>query len=95
MIRSTQLLSLIHISNLKARENLYETLGPISCFVGVGGNITTIGLEEDKMKAGVMVPYTVTSCLLYTSSFSQSNNAVGKKKHFLIFICGVLCRFGV
>ena len=25
----------------------------------------------------------------------KSNNAVGKKKHFLIFICGVLCRFGV
>ena len=48
-------------ANLKAREDLYETLGPISCFVGVGGNITTIGLEEDKMKAGVMVPYTVTS----------------------------------
>ena len=46
---------------LKCGEDLYETLGPISSFVGVGGNITTIGLEEDKMKVGVMVSYTVTS----------------------------------
>ena len=48
-------------ANLKAREELYDTLGPISCFVGVGGNITTIGLEEDTMKAGVLAPYTVTA----------------------------------
>ena len=48
-------------ANLKAREALYDTLGPISCFVGVGGNITTIGLEEDTMKAGVLAPYTVTA----------------------------------
>lgn len=47
-------------TNLKTRESLYEKEGPISCFVGVGGNITTIGMEEDTMKAGVMKPYTVT-----------------------------------
>ncbi|MFQ8776800.1 MAG: hypothetical protein ACLR78_04400 [Roseburia sp.] len=55
-------------ANLKAREDLYETLGPISCFVGVGGNITTIGLEEDKMKAGVMVPMRLPVCAVMTDS---------------------------
>lgn len=48
-------------ANLKAREALYAVQGPISCFVGVGGNITTIGMQEDTMKPGVLAPYTVTA----------------------------------
>lgn len=48
-------------ANLKAREALYAAQGPISCFVGVGGNITTIGMQEDTMKPGVLAPYTVTA----------------------------------
>ena len=48
-------------ANLKSREALYAAQGPISCFVGVGGNITTIGMQEDTMKPGVLAPYTVTA----------------------------------
>jgi poly-gamma-glutamate system protein len=31
--------------NIQARMNLYERLGPIDCFVGVGGNWTTVGRD--------------------------------------------------
>lgn len=39
--------------NLALREDLYAQAGPISAFVGVGGNITTMGLDGDRMGWGV------------------------------------------
>ena len=80
--------------NLKAREDLYETLGPISCFVGVGGNITTIGLEEDKMKAGVMVPYTVTS-VRSDDGLLQYYNAHGLPVLHLLNIKQLAAQYGL
>lgn len=62
--------------NLHAREALYEAEGPISCFVGVGGNITTIGTEEDTLKWGVVPPYTVTA-VRDTDGLLQYYNARG------------------
>ena len=81
-------------ANLKAREDLYETLGPISCFVGVGGNITTIGLEEDKMKAGVMVPYTVTS-VRSDDGLLQYYNAHGLPVLHLLNIKQLAAQYGL
>ncbi len=80
--------------NMKARENLYETLGPISCFVGVGGNITTIGLEEDKMKVGVMSPYTVTS-VRYDDGLLQYYNAHGLPVLHLLNIRQLAAQYGL
>ncbi len=43
--------------NLAARRAIYEREGPITCFVGVGGNLSTIGLGESVPAWGVIAPY--------------------------------------
>ena len=40
--------------NIAARMKIYETLGPIDCFIGVGGNITTSGVSEIQLDWGVL-----------------------------------------
>ena len=42
--------------NVAYRLALYEELGPIDCFIGVGGNVTTIGRGEDTLPCGVIRP---------------------------------------
>ena len=42
--------------NIQARMDLYEQEGPISCFVGVGGNITTSGRGENDLGQGLIQP---------------------------------------
>lgn len=42
--------------NLALREEIYQQQGPISCFIGVGGNVTTMGLDGDRMCWGVTAP---------------------------------------
>lgn len=46
--------------NVAYRLALYEELGPIDCFIGVGGNVTTIGRGEDTLPPGVIRPGAVT-----------------------------------
>lgn len=48
-----------YASNIAARMRLYEEKGPISCFIGVGGNLTTIGQGEDTVPYGLVPPNTV------------------------------------
>ena len=43
-------------ANLQARMALYEEQGPITCFVGVGGNLTTTGPGEKDVGWGVIQP---------------------------------------
>lgn len=43
--------------NVELRMEIYQENGPISCFIGVGGNVTTIGRGEDTMPCGVVQPY--------------------------------------
>ena len=43
-------------ANLQARMALYEEQGPITCFVGVGGNLTTTGPGEKDVGWGVISP---------------------------------------
>lgn len=45
--------------NLTARMAFYEENGPIDCFIGVGGNLTTIGQGEDTVPYGLVRPYTI------------------------------------
>lgn len=41
-----------YAANLQARMTLYARQGPIDCFVGVGGNITTLGLQQSGVGLG-------------------------------------------
>ena len=43
--------------NVALRMAIYQENGPIRCFIGVGGNVTTIGRGEDTMPCGVVQPY--------------------------------------
>lgn len=81
-------------ANLKAREELYEAEGPITCFVGVGGNITTIGMEEDTMKAGVLPPYTVTQ-VRSDDGLLQYYNACGLPVLHLLNIKQLAAQYGL
>lgn len=45
--------------NLQERMALYEEYGPISCYIGVGGNMTSIGVSGKKMTYGVTGPKTM------------------------------------
>ena len=81
-------------ANLKAREELYESQGPISCFVGVGGNITTIGTEEDTMNPGVLAPYTITT-VRATDGLLQVYNAKGLPVLHLLNIKELVARYGL
>lgn len=45
--------------NLLARMELYDAEGPIRCFIGVGGNISTAGLEENDLPCGLIPAGTV------------------------------------
>lgn len=42
--------------NIAWRMALYESLGPICCFVGVGGNVTTLGRDGTTLRQGVTYP---------------------------------------
>ena len=39
-------------ANLKFRETLYESQGPIACFIAVGGNLTSLGQGEEGVSLG-------------------------------------------
>ena len=43
-------------ANVQRRMALYEQLGPIACFIGVGGNMTTSGRNETQLGWGVIDP---------------------------------------
>lgn len=43
-------------ANLAWRMALYDERGPISCFVGVGGNVTTLGRDGTTLRQGVIRP---------------------------------------
>lgn len=49
--------------NIAARMEIYEQQGPISCFIGVGGNLTTSGRGENELSQtwGVIRPDRVRS----------------------------------
>ncbi len=46
--------------NIAARMNIYDSAGPIKCFIGVGGNITTLGREYLDLGQGLISPGYIT-----------------------------------
>lgn len=49
----------VYSENIAWRMALYAENGPISCFVGVGGNVTTLGLDGTVLRQGVSRPDSV------------------------------------
>ncbi len=47
------------LTNIRTRMQIYEEMGPIVCFIGVGGNITTSGTNDTDLGWGVISPYTI------------------------------------
>jgi poly-gamma-glutamate system protein len=45
-----------HRQNIAARMEIYQALGPIDCFVGVGGNLTTMGRDYVELGQGLIRP---------------------------------------
>ena len=43
--------------NIEVRDACYQNGGPIRCFIGVGGNVTTTGLGEKDVGWGLIAPY--------------------------------------
>lgn len=44
--------------NIRFRQGLYESMGPIRCFIAVGGNLTSLGMGEEgaSLGQGVLQP---------------------------------------
>jgi poly-gamma-glutamate system protein len=63
-------------ANLERRMALYEQEGPITCFIGVGGNLSTSGLGESQVDWGVIQPNTIQS-VDEQSGLLQRYNALG------------------
>lgn len=80
--------------NLSARMKLYETEGPIKCFIGVGGNISTLGLEDEMISCGVISPGTVRN-FSDRSGLLQLYNAQGLSVIHLLNIKQLAADYGL
>lgn len=83
-------------ANLEARMELYRENGPISCFVGVGGNLTTSGLGENELSLtwGVVEPDRVKS-VDEKSGLLQRYNAQGLPVIHLLNIRQLVTDYGL
>lgn len=80
--------------NLSLRLKMNEELGPVSCFIGVGGNVTTIGRNEDTLACGVVRPNTVTE-IDGNSGLLEIYNAQGLPVIHLLNIKQIAADYGV
>ncbi len=80
--------------NLALREQLYGERGPISCFIGVGGNITTAGLDGDCMSWGVTAPGCVKT-LSKKSGLLERYNESGLPVIYLLNIKRLVSEYGL
>lgn len=80
--------------NLLARMELYDTEGPIRCFVGVGGNISTAGLEENDLPCGLIPAGTVRN-FSDRSGLLQRYNAGGLPVIHLLNIKQLVADYGL
>lgn len=62
--------------NLQARMDLYQQQGPIDCFVGVGGNLTTTGAGNTEVPYGLIAPDRIRA-VDRSSGLIQRYNAQG------------------
>ncbi len=82
--------------NLARREELYGAEGPISCFIGVGGNMTTSGIGENELSQrwGVIPPDRVKS-VDENSGLLQRFNAKGLPVIHLLNIKKLVADYGL
>lgn len=80
--------------NLALREEIYEREGPIDCFIGVGGNVTTTGLDGDRMDWGVSEPESVKT-VSEKSGLLERYNAAGLPVIYLLNIKKLVSEYGL
>lgn len=80
--------------NLALREDIYTREGPIVCFIGVGGNVTTMGLDGDRMDWGVSAPGKVKSTN-EKSGLLERYNAAGLPVIYLLNIKKLVSEYGL
>lgn len=80
--------------NLALREKIYQEQGPISCFIGVGGNITTSGLDGDRMNWGVTAPRYMKE-VSEKSGLLERYNANGLPVIYLLNIKRLVSEYGL
>lgn len=80
--------------NLALREAIYREQGPIVCFIGVGGNITTSGLDGDRMSWGLTAPGRVRT-LSEKSGLLERYNEGGLPVIYLLNIKRLAAAYGL
>ncbi|MCI9155483.1 MAG: poly-gamma-glutamate system protein [Lawsonibacter sp.] len=80
--------------NLSARMERYEVEGPIKCFIGVGGNISTLGLEDEDIPCGVIPAGTIQD-VSDRSGLLQLYNAQGLPVIYLLNIKELMAEHGL
>jgi len=80
--------------NLLLRQELYGRDGPIQCFIGVGGSVTTLGLVEDQLRCGVTPPDTVRT-VTKNSGLMEIYNAQGLPVIHLLNIKQLAADYGL
>lgn len=83
-----------YAKNLALRRAYYEAEGPIQCFIGVGGSITTLGLAEDQLDCGVTPPYTIQT-ITKNSGLMELYNAEGLPVIHLLNIKQLAADYGL
>lgn len=69
--------------NLALRRAVYEADGPLDCFIGVGGSVTTLGLVEDQLDCGVTKPCAVRTLTANSGLMEYYNHSGVSVIHLL------------
>lgn len=80
--------------NLLLRQELYSRGGPIQCFIGVGGSVTTLGLAEDRLGCGVTPPDVIRT-LTKNSGLMEIYNAQGLPVIHLLNVKRLVADYGL
>ena len=81
-------------TNLAARMELYDSEGPIRCFVGVGGSIATLGLDDEEVPCGLL-PAGQTRSVSEKSGLLRRYNAQGLPVIHLLDIKELVADYGM
>jgi len=81
-------------TNLQARMELYQREGPIQCFIGVGGNLTTTGVGGQEVDCG-LIPGGTIRAVDKNSGLLQRYNAQGLPVIHLLNIKKLTADYGL
>ena len=83
-----------YAANVNARMAIYEENGPIDCFIGVGGNVTTLGRGETQLSYGLIAPHTVSRAD-ERSGLLEHYNAQGLPVLYLLNVKQLVTDYGM